>query len=78
MLMVFCSLFSSADNIMIVRDQGDPFTVKLIDFGSCQPKGGVLPPDAHTTRFYWSPEIWQSLNHGVSIECDFSFMLSFF
>ncbi|GFS24678.1 CMGC family protein kinase [Elysia marginata] len=57
------------DNVMIVRDQGEDFTVKIIDFGSCQPKGEVLPPDAHTTRFYWSPEIWQALNSGDQVIC---------
>ena len=51
---------------MIARDQAGSFRVKIIDFGSCQPKGGMLPPDTHTTQFYWSPEIWQSLNNGVS------------
>ncbi|GFO36892.1 tigger transposable element-derived protein [Plakobranchus ocellatus] len=54
------------DNIMIKKGKGEDFKVKLIDFGSCQPVGEILPPDAHTTRFYWSPEIWQSLKNGMT------------
>ncbi|CAL1538778.1 unnamed protein product [Lymnaea stagnalis] len=59
------------DNIMISK-HGNDFTVKLIDFGSCQREGTVLPHHAHTTLFYWSPEIWQALTNKKQVICKFA------
>lgn len=50
----------------MIFKNGKDFTVKLIDFGSCQRQGTALPHHAHTTMWYWSPEIWQALNHKVN------------
>ncbi|KAI8793615.1 serine/threonine-protein kinase pkn6 [Biomphalaria glabrata] len=63
---VHCDL--KPDNIMIFKN-GKDFTVKLIDFGSCQRQGTALPHHAHTTMWYWSPEIWQALNHKKQVVC---------
>ncbi|KAH9523615.1 hypothetical protein Btru_040459 [Bulinus truncatus] len=59
------------DNIMIARN-GNDFTIKLIDFGSCQRLGTTLPRHAHTTLWYWSPEMWQALNKKKHVVCNFA------
>ncbi|XP_059152980.1 probable serine/threonine-protein kinase CA_C1728 [Physella acuta] len=59
------------DNIMISKKCSD-FTVKLIDFGSCQAVGAGLPEHAHTTLYYWSPEMWLSLDQKKQVICRFA------